>query len=259
VLEQMVVRQVMNQQWGPPLGRVLAGVLADGAHHQLVDLVCDRAFEWVRGNHDLVLRVVSDHAPTWSPKFVDALIADKLFSEVLAFAWAVKVDPEHPMRRAVDTFLVEFAQDLQYDPVTIERADRIKHQIADHPDVRKFIGKAWTTIKTMILNAAADPSSELRRRVAIGFASLGQRLATDSEFSAKVDGWLEDAAGYVVRHYSAEITTLITDTVARWDAEQTSRKVELQVGRDLQFIRINGTVVGSIAGVLIYAVSQLLF
>jgi uncharacterized membrane-anchored protein YjiN (DUF445 family) len=258
VVEQVVVRQLMSQQWGPPLGKVLAGVLADGTHHRLVDLVCDRAYDWVRSNHDLVMRVVADHAPTWSPKFVDAMIADKVFAEVLAFAWAVKTEPEHPMRKAVDKFLVEFAHDLQHDPATIERAEAIKHQFVEHPDVQRLIGKAWTTVKTMILDAAADPSSALRRRVAEGLAGLGHRLHTDPEFRAKFDGWLEDAAGYVVRHYRAEITTLITDTVARWDAHETSRKVELQVGRDLQFIRINGTVVGSLAGLLIYAVSQLL-
>jgi len=175
---------------------------------------------------------------------------------VLAFSWAVKVDPEHPMRKAVDKFLIEFAQDLQTDPTTIERAEQIKHQIVEHPDVQRFIGKAWTTIKTMILDAAGDPSSALRRRIADGLAAVGRRLASDAEFRAKMDGWVEDAAGYVVRHYSAEITTLITDTVSRWDAEQTSRKIELQVGRDLQFIRINGTVVGSLAGLVIYTVSQ---
>ena len=256
VLEQVVVRQLMSQQWGPSLGRVLSGVLSDGAHHRMVDLVCDRAFDWVRSNHDLVMRVVSDRAPTWSPKFVDELIADKLFSEVLAFSWAVKVDPEHPMRKAVDKFLIEFAQDLQTDPTTIERAEQIKHQIVEHPDVQRFIGKAWTTVKTMILDAAGDPSSALRRRIADGLAAVGRRLASDAEFRAKTDGWVEDAAGYAVRHYSAEITTLITDTVSRWDAEQTSRKIELQVGRDLQFIRINGTVVGSLAGLVIYTVSQ---
>jgi uncharacterized membrane-anchored protein YjiN (DUF445 family) len=256
VLEQVVARQLMKQQWGPPLGRVLSGVLSDGTHHKMVDLVCDRAFDWVRANHDLVMRVVSDHAPTWSPKFVDELIADKVFSEVLAFSWAVKVDPEHPMRKAIDKFLIEFAGDLQTDEATIERAEQIKNQIVAHPDVQKFIGKAWTTVKTMILDAAADPSSALRRRVADGLAAVGRRLSTDPEFRAKMDGWVEEAAGYVVRHYRAEITTLITDTVSRWDAEETSRKVELQVGRDLQFIRINGTVVGSLAGLVIYAVSQ---
>ena len=89
--------------------------------------------------------------------------------------------------------------------------------------------------------------------------ALGVRLGADAELRNKIDGWLVEAAGYVVRHYRREITTLITDTVSRWDAEETSRKVELQVGRDLQFIRINGTVVGALAGLVIYAVGQLLF
>jgi uncharacterized membrane-anchored protein YjiN (DUF445 family) len=258
LLEQLVVRQLMTQPWGPPLGRVLSGVLTDGTHHKMVDLVCDRAFAWVRGNHDLVMRVVSDHAPTWSPKFFDTIVADKVYIEVLEFAWAVKVDPEHPMRQAADKFLVEFAQDLRTDPDTIERAEQIKKQLLAHPDVRELIGRAWSTVKTMILDAVADPSSELRRRVVDGFVVLGRRLSEDDEFRSKIDGWLEDVAGYVVRHYRAEITTLITDTVDRWDADEASRKVELQVGRDLQFIRINGTVVGALAGLLIYTLAQLL-
>jgi uncharacterized membrane-anchored protein YjiN (DUF445 family) len=96
-------------------------------------------------------------------------------------------------------------------------------------------------------------------RVRDGLLTLGARLSADVELRAKIDGWLVGAAGYIVRHYRREITTLITDTVARWDADETSRKVELQVGRDLQFIRINGTVVGALAGLAIYTVSQLLF
>jgi uncharacterized membrane-anchored protein YjiN (DUF445 family) len=259
VLEQVLVRQLLTRQWSPSLGKVLAGVLGDGAHHKWVDLVCDRAYDWVRGNYELVMRVVGDHAPTWSPKFVDELIADKVFNEVLSFAWAVKIDGRHPMRQAVDRFLIEFAHDLQHDPETIQRAEQIKDRLVEHPDIKRFIGKTWETAKAVILEAAADPSSPLRRRVADGLVSVGRRLADDDEFRAKVDTWVEDAAGYVVRHYRAEITTLITDTVDRWDAEETSRKVELQVGRDLQFIRINGTVVGSLAGLAIYTFSQLIF
>ncbi len=259
VLEQVLVRQLLSRQWGPSLGRILSGVLDDGAHHRLVDLVCDRAYDWARGNYELVMQVVGEHAPNWSPKFVDSLIADKLYNEVLAFAWAVKVDGRHPMRQAVDRFLIEFARDLQCDAVTIERTEQIKLQLIEHPDIQRFIGKAWETAKAMILDAAGDPSSALRRRVAEGLASVGRRLADDDDFRAKVDGWVEEAAGYVVRHYRDEITTLITDTVDRWDAEETSRKVELQVGRDLQFIRINGTVVGSLAGLVIYTASELLF
>jgi uncharacterized membrane-anchored protein YjiN (DUF445 family) len=133
----------------------------------------------------------------------------------------------------------------------------MKRQVLEHPEVRTVIGSAWGTAKRMLLDAAEDPSSELRRRVRDGLAAFGDRLEHEDALRDKVDAWLADAAGYVVRNYAAEITTLITDTVARWDAQETSRKIELQVGRDLQFIRINGTVIGALAGLVIYTISQL--
>jgi uncharacterized membrane-anchored protein YjiN (DUF445 family) len=258
VVEQAVVQRVMSVPWGPPLGRLLQKVLADGAHHKLVDLLCDRAYDWVRDNHATVLRVVSERAPSWSPRFVDSLLADKVYNEVLGFAWAVKTDVNHPMRLAVDTFLIEFSSDLQTDPDTMKRAEQVKHQVLEHPEVRNLIGSAWGTAKRMLLDAAEDPSSELRRRVKDGLVVLGGRLATEDALRDKVDAWVEDAAGYVVRNYATEITTLITDTIERWDAQETSRKIELQVGRDLQFIRINGTVVGALAGLVIYTIAQFL-
>ncbi|WP_084796197.1 DUF445 domain-containing protein [Pseudonocardia asaccharolytica] len=259
VIEQILVRKLLEQPVGPPLGKVLEGVLLDGGHRRLVDLVCDRAYDWVAENHDMVLRVVRERAPNWTPRFVDDMVADKVFVEVQNFAWAVKADPEHPLRKAVDKFLIEFANDLQRDPATIERAEQIKQQIVDHPDVQRFIGQAWGTVKRMILDAAADPSSELRIRVSKGLMAFGRRLGADSELRGKIDGWLGDVASHVVRHYRREITTLITDTVGRWDAAETSRKIELQVGRDLQWIRINGTVVGALAGLAIYTFSELIF
>ncbi len=258
VLEQSIVRKIVDQPWGPPLGRILAQVFTDGSHHKLVDLVCERAYDWVRDNHETVLRVVSQRAPSWSPKFFDSLVADKIYAEVLSFAWAVKTDPEHPMRQAVDRFLVEFADDLQNDPKTMAKAEQIKLQVLEHPEVQNLVSSAWGTAKKMLLDAAEDPSSELRIRVRDGLRELGRRLTAEPTLRAKVDGWVEDAAVYVVANYRPEITTLITDTVERWDAEDTSRKIELQVGRDLQFIRINGTVVGALAGLAIHALSQLL-
>jgi uncharacterized membrane-anchored protein YjiN (DUF445 family) len=257
VMEQAVVKRVVSVPWGPPLGKLMAGVVEDGTHHKLVDLMCDRAYEWVKDNHSTVLRVVSDRAPTWSPKFVDSMVADKVYGEVLSFAWMVKTDPNHPMRLAIDKFLVEFASDMQTDPATMARAEVVKEQVLQHPEVQNVIGSAWSTAKRLLLDAAEDPSSELRKRVREGLISLGHRLSDDDALREKVESWVEGAAAYVVLNYRDEITTLITDTVQRWDAEETSRKIELQVGRDLQFIRINGTVVGSLAGLLIYTVAQL--
>ncbi|MCA1695517.1 MAG: DUF445 domain-containing protein [Pseudonocardiaceae bacterium] len=258
VLENALVKRLIEQPWGPPLGRLLGQLLTDGAHHKLVDLLTERAYEWVRDNHGAVSRVVSQRLPGWSPRFVDELVTDKFYGEVLAFAWAVHSDPEHAMRKAVDTFLLEFAQDLRTDPGTIERAEAVKLQVLAHPEVQILVGSAWGTAKKMLLDAAEDKSSELRRRVRDGLVSLGGRLSEDAELRSKVDNWLQGAASYVVANYRGEIITLITDTVQRWDAEETSRKIELQVGRDLQFIRINGTVVGALAGLAIHTVAQLL-
>jgi uncharacterized membrane-anchored protein YjiN (DUF445 family) len=258
VLENALVRRLVERPWGPPLGRLLSQLLIDGTHHKLVDLLTERCYEWVRDNHAAVLRVVSQRLPAWSPRFVDELVADRLYGEVLAFAWAVHTEPDHPMRIAVDTFLLEFADDLRTDPKMIERAEAIKLQVLAHPEVQILVGSAWASAKKMLLGAAEDPSSELRRRVHDALIALGGRLTDDAELRSKVDNWLQGAATYVVSNYRGEITTLITDTVERWDAEETARKVELQVGRDLQFIRINGAVVGALAGLVIHTVSQLL-
>jgi uncharacterized membrane-anchored protein YjiN (DUF445 family) len=258
VMEQAVVSRIVAVPWGPKLGKLMRRVFDDGTHHKLVDLMCDQAYEWVNRNHDQVMGVVANRAPSWSPKFVDALVADRVYDEVLSFAWNVKTDINHPMRLAIDKFLHEFAGDLQTDPAVMERAERVKHQILGHPEVQNVIGSAWSTAKRMLLDAAEDPSSELRTRVRTALTALGHRLVEDTDLRTKADGWVEGAAAHVVLNYRDEITTLITDTVHRWDAEETSQKIELQVGRDLQFIRINGTVVGALAGLVIYTVAQLI-
>jgi uncharacterized membrane-anchored protein YjiN (DUF445 family) len=259
VIENVLVRKLMEQPVGPVMGVLLEGIVKDGTHHRTVDLITDRVYDWVGANQGMVLRIVHERAPGWTPRFVDDMIADRVFFEVAEFVWAVKTDQGHPLRIALDRFLGEFATDLQHDPRTMARVDRIKQQFVEHEDVQYLIRHAWDMLKTIVLDAAQDPSSELRRRVRDGLIGFGSRLGDDPELLAKIDGWVGDAAGYVVRHYSREITTLVTDTVARWDAEETSRKIELQVGRDLQFIRINGTVVGALAGLAIFAVSHALF
>jgi uncharacterized membrane-anchored protein YjiN (DUF445 family) len=259
LLDATIVRRITDLPWGPPLGKLLGEVLADGKHRKLVDLVCDRAYDWAIVNHDTVVRVVSQQAPTWSPRFLDDMLADRLHREVLDFARAVRDDQAHPLRTAIDRFLAEFAQDLQHDPETIARAEAVKAQVLEHPEVQNLAASAWGTARRMVLEAADDPSSELRRQAQGLIAGWGERLATDDAVRGKVDGWLESTLRYVVANYADEITSVITDTVARWDAAETSRKIELQVGRDLQFIRINGTVVGALAGLVIYAVSQALF
>jgi uncharacterized membrane-anchored protein YjiN (DUF445 family) len=136
--------------------------------------------------------------------------------------------------------------------------ERLKTEVLGRGEVQDLIASAWTAVRSMIVSAAEDERSELRLRVRASLLSLGARMASDTKVQGKVDQWLEGAAVYVVTTYRREITSLITDTVASWDPEHTTKKIEANIGRDLQFIRINGTVVGSLAGLLIYTVSRML-
>ena len=137
------------------------------------------------------------------------------------------------------------------------QAERFKQELINHREVQRLVGSSWQALRSMIVSAAEDEQSELRLRARDAIAAFGRRLASDDRLRDKVDSWVEGAAVHVVVTYRAEITSLITDTVGAWDAEETSRKVEIQVGRDLQFIRINGTVVGALAGLLIYVLTRL--
>ncbi len=125
--------------------------------------------------------------------------------------------------------------------------------------MRAWLGSLWGEVKRNTVNALDDPASELRRRLDLSFASLGRRLMTEPALQAKVDDWVLRAAGHVVDHYRSEVADLIAGTVAKWDGNATAERMELQVGRDLQFIRINGTIVGGLAGLVIYTASQWLF
>ncbi len=258
VLEAIARRKIAATEVGPPLGRIAGEVFARGEHHPLVDFIIDRVYIWIRDNYSLVSRVVSQRAPSWSPKFLDGYLADRIYREVESFAFAVKTDPEHQLRIALDKFLAEFAVDLQHDPQTIAKAEAIKERLMDNDQVRVLATGAWRSIKEALLAASDDPESPLRLSVNRGLISFGHKLQDDAATAAKVDSWVADAAGYLARNHARSITGIIDETIARWDGEATSRKIELQVGRDLQFIRINGTVVGALAGLVIYTVATAL-
>ncbi|MFF4652709.1 DUF445 domain-containing protein [Streptomyces sp. NPDC001380] len=255
VVGEAVTRRFSSQQVAQPLGRMLGRVVADGGHRGVVDLVAVRLHDWLVEHREEVVQRIAEESPGWTPKFIDHQVGVRVHKELLRFAAEVRDDPAHPARGAVDGFLADFARELRTDPGTIGRVERAKEQLLARPEVQELIASSWSAVRSLVLAAAEDEDSELRRRIRDGVRSLGERLASDGRLQRKVDGWLEDAAEYVVDTYRDEITSLISETVAGWDAVEASRKIEANVGRDLQFIRINGTVVGSLAGLLIHTVS----
>ena len=190
------------------------------------------------------------------PEPIDDRIFNKIFTGVQSFLADVAASPQHEVRTSIDQRVGQLADRLRDDPVLIAKAEELKDELLSHPEVQAWFQSLWGELKRTILTAADDPDSELRRRATDGLARLGRRLTTDAELQQKVDDWVERAVVYVVENYRGEVADLIATTVERWDAADTSRRIELQVGRDLQFIRINGTVVGGIAGLMIHAIGE---
>jgi uncharacterized membrane-anchored protein YjiN (DUF445 family) len=259
VLDRMIVKRIAEPKWGPPVGRVLTSLLEERRQEALIQLLADRAFEWSLNSNEIIARVIERDSPTWSPRWVDNLIGERIHRELVDFTDKVRRNPDHELRRSATKFLFEFAADLQNDEATIARAEKVKDQIMARDEVAKAAETAWTAAKRIILESVEDPSSTLRTRIADSVVHIGESLRDDVELRDKVDNWIIRAAQHLVAEYGTEITAIITETIERWDADMASDRIELHVGRDLQFIRINGTVVGSLAGLAIYSIAQLLF
>lgn len=259
LLERTVVRRIAEERWGPPLGKALAGMVSEGRQEQVVQFVADRTVQWVERNPDTIERWVTEKAPTWAPQLVNELLSERVYREVLQWARQIRADRHHSVREAINNYLRELAHDLQYREDTIASVEAFKHEMLERDEARQAVITAWSTAKRAFIDATEESSSELRVRLDELFGRLAEQLQQNSTLRHTVDGYIVRTASYVAANYAGEITSIITDTVERWDAQEASRKIELLAGKDLQFIRINGTVVGALAGIVIHAVTEVLF
>ena len=231
LLESMARRKIAETKIGPPLGRIAAEVFERGDHHPLVDFVTERCYEWIRDNYTAVSRVVSQRAPSWSPRFLDGFVADRIYNEVLAFAEAVKTDPDHQLRIALDRFLGR----VRPRPADRPGDDRAGG-VDQGPDRQQRRGAVagGQCLEVDQGRAGAGGRGPRTRRCAARSPTAWSPSARSSPRTArwpqKVDGWVADAAGYLARNHARSITGIIDETIARWDGEATSRKIELQVG-----------------------------
>jgi hypothetical protein len=159
------------------------------------------------------------------------MIDGALHHEAVVFVDAVRDDPGHPARAAIDAYLARLADNLQHDPDTRTRLEQAKGAVFDSPRIRELAARIWETAKAGLLEALADPASGLRTRLREALVDIGGRLSRDAGLQRRVDGWVVDAASFLVERYRHDIASIITDTVDRWDPEETTEKIELLVGR----------------------------
>ncbi|WP_313480941.1 DUF445 family protein [Microbacterium sp.] len=258
LIADLAREHLIEPDWAPSAGTWLQRIVEADAHRGAVDLAVDSLGAWLENNAAAFQGLISRRLPSWVPRLAHRFVDETAYSEALKFVRAVHADPQHPARIALDGYLARLADGLQHDDAMRERLESAKTTLFDSPRVGELAAQAWNTAKAGLLDALADPQSGLRRRAATAIAEVGQRLATDPVLQARVDGWATDAAVFLVDRYRHDIASIITDTVEKWDPAETTEKIELMVGRDLQYIRLNGTVVGALAGVAIYAVAHAL-
>ncbi len=256
IIEQSLMSRVRATQVAPLMGNVLSVVTADNRHQELLDSAI-RLFERLFDeNRDALRDKIRRETPWWMPTAVDDQIYNKIVRSVENTLHEVTSDPAHPLRGRFNEAMGEFVERLKSSPEMITRGEAFKEEVLQHPAVRGFSASIWADVKSSVLAHSADPQSEFRRRVAQAVSRKAASLLEDEELLEKVNGWVERTVLYIVEQYRHEVAGLIETTVAAWDPEDTTQKIELQIGRDLQYIRINGTLVGGLVGLLIYTVSQ---
>ena len=258
-LESLIERRVRATPVAPLMGKAIDLAIEGGHHRQLLDAVLTGLGSFLDDNRATFRERLEHESPWWIPESIDDKLFAKIYGAAHSFIGDVRSDSNHAVRQSIDVRVATFADRLRTDPELLAKGEELKTELLAHPDVRAWLGSLWGEMKRNTISALDDPASELRLRVDRSLVKLGRRLADEPELQAKVDDWVSRAAGHIVDHYRGEVADLIAGTVAKWDGKATGERMELQVGRDLQFIRINGTIVGGLAGLVIYSVSQLLF
>ncbi|MDR1999529.1 MAG: DUF445 domain-containing protein [Frankiaceae bacterium] len=241
-----------------PSARIIDAICDSGQHQAALTSGLRALIRFLDDNRNMFRQQVAERSPSWVPNWVDKKVFDNLFRNVQAFLADVTEDTEHELRARFDSALRQYAALLRTDPEKIAALDRAKLTLLEHPAVRSWLSTLWLSIKAVLVNGANDPNSGMRSTIAALIERLGRTLGDDENAQARIDRWIQRATTHLIARHADDLAEFISGTVARWDTKETSRRIELQVGRDLQFIRVNGTLVGAVVGLMIHAVALLL-
>jgi uncharacterized membrane-anchored protein YjiN (DUF445 family) len=258
LVEEALLPRFLEEPVSPVAGSLLEEVVHDGAHRGLVDLALTEVHRWLSQNEQTFTEVVAERAPWWSPPALNDRVTHRLHLELVAWIEDIRDDPEHHARQALDDLLAQLAKDLLHDAATQERMENLKRRVLGHPQLVVTATSLWNAFRRALMESLQDPDGPVRRRALHELTGFADRVLADDTLRTRLDRYVADFAVFAVGRYGDELTAVITHTIDRWDGKEAARRIELHVGRDLQFIRINGTIVGGLVGVLIHAVDVLL-
>jgi uncharacterized membrane-anchored protein YjiN (DUF445 family) len=258
LLDRSVVEPLRRMPIAPVLSKGLELLTVDDRHQQLLDRIIGGLTNLVAENEALIRDRIREESPWWVPEMVDDKIHRKVLGGIERTLYEVGADPDHPLRHQFDELLTEWIIQLQESPEVMARAEAIKEQILDPETSGRLAMSLWNEAKIALGRQHQAGEGGAIDAVSRGLSALAGAALEDEVLLAKIDGWVIGAVLRVVDQHRHEVGQLIAQTVSAWNPDETSRRIELLVGRDLQFIRINGTLVGGLVGLLIYSAMQVL-
>ncbi len=257
-IEGVVRNRLESVPLAPLAGQALRFATREGRHEEVLDRILVGLRHYVEDHREELRRRLGKKSKWWIPGAVDHKIFDRVLDGFCSALSDIESDRGHELRRELDARLAKLSTELEMSPVLRERGEQLKRDLLDQPELQRWVADLWSDAKDHLRAQAAEPDSEFRRRIADAIVSLGRRLQADPVLAARAEAMHEAFANYLIGHFQGEISKLVSSTIARWDAEETASRLELLLGPDLQWVRINGTVVGGAAGLVLHALSDLL-
>ncbi len=254
VLTAELTRAVDAVEVAPLAGRALRVIIAGGHHTELFNAILSGADRYLAGHDEELRRLFEAESPRWMPDALYRRVFDRLHTRLRQRLVAMAADPDDETRQRFEEWIAGLPDRLETSPELRERGERLKRDLLGNAGLRDWSSSLWQKAKEGLRIQAADPESELRRRLADALAAAGQRLGSDRRLADGLGRAVESGARELADQFHDELAGLVTGTIERWDAAETSSQLELLLGRDLQYIRINGTVVGAAVGLALHAI-----
>jgi uncharacterized membrane-anchored protein YjiN (DUF445 family) len=258
LVKSAAAARIQKMEVAPLLGHALASAINEDRHVPMLEAAIRWMARALEANEDLIREMVHKKA-NWALKLagLDAKLADAILDGLRKLTAEMSTDPAHPVRRKVEEALAQLANDLQTNPDTRAKVEEMKEQLLANRSVALWIDTLWQKGREAIVRAARNPDAAMAGRLGEVLKSMGQSLEQDPRIRSAINQFVRRAAAGMAQSYGSSIVKLVSETIRSWDARTVTARLESAVGRDLQYIRINGTLVGGLVGLAIHAADTL--
>jgi uncharacterized membrane-anchored protein YjiN (DUF445 family) len=258
IVKGAISTRLRKMEVSPLLGHALASAINEDRHIPMLEAAIRWTARALDANEQLIRQIVRKKA-NWALKLagLDEKLADAIIEGVRKLTVEMSTDPAHPVRIKIEEALVQLANDLQTRPETRERVEAIKEQLLDNKSVSLWLDTLWQKGREAIIKAARNPDAVLAGKLGEILKSMGGTLERDRRIRAAINQFARRAVVGMAASYGGSIVKLVSETIRGWDAQTVTNRLEAAVGRDLQYIRINGTLVGGLVGLILHVIDKL--